>query len=119
MIKIVTEKILDRGVRSRRILSIDGVRHRWELPHKYLNGYPYAEAIDREFATGVRKEIDIKHKGEYGVETLIIYEGRVMEEEEFQRAITLLRASAQRLQEIEKEIQEESRVWNGVETYCV
>jgi len=107
-IKIKTEKVVEKGIAKRKILAIEGVIPRDELPTEYLQAYPYAylqQYADRQILLiGVVRCADIKD---------------TMEEVEFQKSLNGLKTCGERLHGLNQKIKALKETWNGEETFII
>lgn len=109
-IKIETEKFVKGGEPYRRILSITGMLRKEELPQKYLDGSP-------KFYL---------RTGDAGVDyvwfdTCIpdLKVGGVVSEPSFQGMVEYMCKAARRLYQVNQQIRELERTWQGCEVVVV
>ncbi len=116
MIEIVTEKLVERGVKMRKILSIKGVTDYYDgLPEEYLKGYPR-----------VQKDPDTLEKLAIlgGAEDLctVVYSfsiGTAYCEDYFRAALKVMRAAGDRLRRLRQKEEELKKTWKGEEVFFV
>lgn len=112
-LKITTQKIVERGVKKRKITKIEGLITGNKLPIKYHNQIPYLYTY---------YEIPhIKfHSNSGTIREIIINVGRIYKPEEWDEEILpAIKEAGQRLHEIRKEVKEIEKEWQGEETFIV
>jgi len=107
MIKIKTEKVVEKGIAKRKILAIEGVIPYDELPNEYLQTHPYA--FLQHYTDG---QILLRGCGCANISD-------TMEEVEFQKSLNGLKICGERLHEINQKIKALKETWNGEETFII
>lgn len=131
--KLYTEKVLSQGEKCRKIEELEIVGA-YEFPKEYESGYP-AVCIDPDespqltlcVAGDIEECIWKMHivKGRYRdrngihVNTLRVFEGEVIPEEEFQVFMLHLADAVTRLREINERVAQRSETWKGKEMFVV
>lgn len=105
-IKIVTDKLVPpSGVPSRKIISIEGVLKREELPSAYFLG------------DGPR--IYKTEMGYIDLPSGYLVQNEVYNEDQFQSHLAKIREAGARLHEINSKIRELKKTWKGEETFLI
>lgn len=112
MIKIETEKVVVRGVQRRRIKKIEALSEQ-ELPLEYVQGLPFVRFGNDGQSLLMR---DLMGAGN---NTMWMNLNELWDEEVFQKWLEVIKASGQRLKEINKKLEERNRDWKGVETFII
>jgi len=108
-IRIETEKHVARCEKQRRIIGIDGVLRRNELPLRYRD-------IEKVWVRGSPDSPAIVFENS-NIDTLVA--GSSMTEGNFQHALSVLRVCGARLKEINCSVRELERTWNGREEFVI
>ena len=115
---IKTEKIVIRGVKKRKITSIDGLIVHGGLPIKYLENVPY---INQYYNANYDVTPFVKFKTKKGTIVERCFEvGREYDPVEWDDEILpAIREAGERLHNIRKEVKEAEKTWCGEETFII
>lgn len=108
MIKIETQKEIVRGVQKRRIIKVEALTE-LELPFEYVQGFPFVRLVNDSRSLLMRN----------GNTTRWMNLNELWDEEVFQSWLEIIKASGQRLREINKRLAEQNKDWKGSETFCI
>lgn len=109
-LQIKTEKVVKRGIRFRRILSIEGDRL-CDLPFKYERGFPHCGVVTYN-GNNILSVI-----GSETNESYLIGVGEDVPEWLFQKIPPIIRESGDRLHKINEKIKQIKLEWNGKEDF--
>jgi len=114
MLNIITEKILLRGAKARKIISFEGCLKNDKLPQKYLDYYPRLETTYSSNHQCIQWNI-------YFGESYPWYfrKGDIIEEDLFQKILINIRECGNRLHSINERLKKENEGWKGEETIII
>lgn len=104
-IKIKTKKEVVDGIAGRRIMDIDRVLKKNELPSEYTGSEPSVWCSDDGTAIAANPS---------GIEI-----GQWYQEDRIQKVLGIVRASGKRLSEINERIRKLKADWQGEETFII
>jgi len=116
MIKIVTKRIVNNGVLSRRIIDFS-LLSRKELPSEYLRTPLYGDVAVFELSPGFFKIVEQKETQTYAVSEY--HKGCVVSEAEFQKILFYCKCAGSRLRKINLTLREKDKDWCGRETFLI
>lgn len=108
MIKIETQKEVVRGGQRRRIIKIEALSEQ-ELPLEYVQGFPFVRLGNDGKSLLMRD----------GNTTMWMNLNELWDEEVFQKWLGVVKASGNRLKEINRRLAEQNKDWKGTETFCI
>lgn len=103
IMKFKFKKFLERGVKKYRVLGWEGVKTYNKLPAVYTQGYP---CIYEDNTTRIVLKQDTETYGDLRV-------NETLSEKSYERIITFLRDSGDRLHQIRKQLKKENANWSG------
>lgn len=105
MLKIETEKVIERGEKWRRIISMEGFMAQGDMPLKYVNGYP---------------RITLETLRIDGLHSFSLEQGRVFSEHVWQNVVLPgIREAGERLHALRQEEKALKQELQGTETYII
>lgn len=104
-IEVKTEKVLFRGVQSRKILKVSAAMFD-ELPKEYIELAPYAwyRPVDNSIMMSTGN---------------FIFEGQSLEEKEFREVLSFLKEAGNHLREVNMRLKKQNENWKGEETFII
>ena len=125
-IKLEIEKVVIRGERLIKLISINMLREK-QLPSEYLEEGPYIrmaiygmDCITNLFSSKTQISFLVKgidgQRRFLGEENLGLYDEVLFSPEEFTKFCEFLKKCGQRLHEINKRLREENKKWKGTST---
>ena len=109
--KIVTEKIVVRGEKMRKIMRFEGVLGRDALPVAYLN----TRDVPLFYSNEPSNMPGIYHAPAIDKACCWIYEGDIIQEAAFQELLVWMRRAGARLAKINARLAKENTDWHGEE----
>jgi hypothetical protein len=116
-IKIAYEKVVVRGVKKIRVLSVEALRDR-ELPESYLevDGSTFDRKANGDFVyldPDCGRHLCIVAAGESPSSAHALYENSIYDPKKFFEAVEIARRAGERLREINQKIAKLKESWHG------
>jgi len=113
MLKIITEKIVVRGEKARKIIKIEGCLENDKLPQEYLDYYP--KLVNWSVSElPMQWRILINNKA-----PTYIREGDLLYEFYYQEILANIKECSNRLHLINEKLKKETEGWTGGETIII
>ena len=109
-LKIDTEKVVNRGLKARKIIKIEGDSLN-KLPYRYVNGSPHCGVIQSEDKKINSLYIEAKD------DMYSIIEGEIYPEFYFQKIFPIIEQCGHRLHVISEKVKALKETWHGQENF--